>query len=488
MRISANRIDLDDKVLQKPVLRDYAEELVVESAGLTYTVDCTQANVFRLTLTADCTFTFSNPPASGTAGTITLILVQDSDGSRTVTWPASVDWPGGTAPTLATTANTGTDIITFITTDAGTTWRGVHAVADVETPLVQELWMWGVGNYGRLGVGDTAHRSSPVQVGALTDWASVSVGRNHSLSIKTDSTLWAWGFNSSGQLGLGDTPNRSSPVQVGALTTWAQVSGGNAHTMAVKTDGTLWAWGGGSSGQLGLNDTATNRSSPVQVGALTTWSKVASGDAHTMAVKTDGTLWAWGYGGTGQLGLGDTPHRSSPIQVGALTTWSQVSAGYRHSLAVKTDGTLWAWGRNDNGQLGLGDTANRSSPVQVGALTTWSSVSAGRNHTAAIRTDGTLWAWGVGALGRLGDGATTNRSSPVQVGALTTWMTASAGGYHTLAIRLDGTLWAWGYSPYGVLGTGAAGTSHSSPVQIGALTTWAKIDTGHIHTMGLKRP
>jgi len=134
MRISANRIDLDDKVLQKPVLRDYAETLVTANTGVSYTVDCTQANTFKLTLTADCTFTFSTPPASGTAGTITLILIQDGTGSRTVTWPASVHWPSGTAPTLTTTATTGTDILTFITTDAGTTWRGVHAVADVETP------------------------------------------------------------------------------------------------------------------------------------------------------------------------------------------------------------------------------------------------------------------------------------------------------------------------------------------------------------------
>jgi len=145
-----------------------------------------------------------------------------------------------------------------------------------------------------------------------------------------------------------------------------------------------------------------------------------------MALKTDGTIWCWGEGGSGALGQGNTTDYSSPVQVGALTTWATIGPGSETdqansewSMAVKTDGTLWTWGENTKGQLGDGSTTDRSSPVQIGALTTWSSVSGGRKTSYAIKTDGTLWAWGNGEA--LGNGTTTQISSPVQIGALTTW-------------------------------------------------------------------
>nr|QMP83622.1 MAG: hypothetical protein [Caudoviricetes sp.] len=151
----------------------------------------------------------------------------------------------------------------------------------------------------------------------------------------------------------------------------------------------LWSWGGNfrvvADGRLGLGD-ITHRSSPVQVGTLTNWSLVAGGQYHSLATKTDGTLWSWGRNSYGELGLGDTSARSSPVQVGTLTNWSLVVGGFYHSIAIKTDGTLWGWGQNAYGQLGLGDTTHRSSPVQVGLLTNWSLVAAGSNHSLAIQT------------------------------------------------------------------------------------------------------
>ena len=235
--------------------------------------------------------------------------------------------------------------------------------------------------------------------------------------------LWSWGGNGYGELGLGNTTNRSSPVQVGALTTWSNVFGGTNCSFAIKTDGTLWAWGLNTSGQLGLGNT-TNRSSPVQVGALTDWSdaKISSRVASTLAVKSNGTLWAWGSPFNGVLGLGDATNRSSPVQVGTLTNWAEVSVGRENVLAVKTDGTLWSWGLNTQGQLGQGNTTSRSSPVQVGALTTWSKLSINshmkyrrNNNTAVIKTDGTLWAWGSNLTGAFANGTSGYRSSPVQV-------------------------------------------------------------------------
>jgi len=350
-------------------------------------------------------------------------------------------------------------------------------------PPAYYLWSWGGNGYGRLGLGDTTNRSSPVQVGSLGTWATVSAGRfGGTIAVKTDGTLWTWGLNGNGQLGLGNTTNYSSPMQIGALTAWSTVSEGAYNALAVKTNGTLWSWGSNYTGSLGLNDGITYRSSPTQVGALTTWLRVsASYDRHCGAIKTDGTLWTWGQNSYGRLGVGDTTNKSAPTQVGVLTNWSNVSVGYMHTLAIKTNGTIWAWGRNSYGDLGLGNTSSYSSPKQIGALTDWSSISANRNGGAAIKTNGTMWGWGMNQYGQLGDGTTANRSSPVQVGALTTWSSVSVGSlYVGAAIKTDGTLWAWGYNTVGQLGQGDT-TNRSSPVQVGALTTWSSVSTGYNH-------
>jgi alpha-tubulin suppressor-like RCC1 family protein len=346
------------------------------------------------------------------------------------------------------------------------------------------LWTWGYNTQGQLGINDTANRSSPVQVGSGTTWASVSFGSDssggtgHIVAIKTDGTLWSWGYNTYGALGLSDTANRSSPVQVGSLTNWASVSAGNSHTAAIKTDGTLWTWGSNGDGQLGLNTAPSSGLSPRQVGSLTNWASVSAGSGttagsgFTAAIKTDGTLWTWGQYQNGKLGTNQNyTHMSSPVQVGSLTNWSKVSAGVDHAAAIKTDGTLWTWGLNNAGQLGLNDVGGytyRSSPVQVASGTTWSKVSAGNIYTVAIKTDGTLWAWGYGGNGQLGqNNNTANISSPTQVGTLTTWTSVSAGCKGTDGIKTDGTLWAWGYNAYGTLGQNNT-TSRSSPVQVGS--------------------
>jgi alpha-tubulin suppressor-like RCC1 family protein len=332
----------------------------------------------------------------------------------------------------------------------------------------------GLATNGQLGNDSRIGRSSPVQVGEHADWSTTSGGTYFTTAIKTNGTLWAWGFNNVGQLGLGDAGigiNRSSPVQVGALTNWSKISGGDAHIAAIKTGGTLWTWGSNTNGGLGLGDT-TSRSSPVQVGALTTWKQVSvSFYNHLYAVKTDGTLWSCGNNSFGQLGLGDTLSRSSPVQVGTLTTWSTVAACGYHGIMVKTDGTLWTCGYNFQGRLGLGDTLSRSSPVQVGLLTNWKSATASLSSSTTLKTDGTIWAWGSNSNGQLGLGDTLSRSSPVQVGALTTWKSiAAGGGGHVSATRITtDTLWNWGNNNYGQLGLGDT-VSRSSPVQVSSIT------------------
>jgi len=291
--------------------------------------------------------------------------------------------------------------------------------------------------------------------------------------------LYSWGDNSQGELGLDDTTARSSPVQVGSLTTWSQVEVGEEHAAVIKTDGSLWTWGESANGRLGHNN-VIDLSSPVQVGALTNWSQVATlgGGLSTAAIKDDGTLWTWGNNSQGRLGHNNTTYLSSPVQVGALTDWYQISA-HRSMAAIKTDGTLWAWGPNASGQIGDGTRTNRLSPVQIGALTTWAQVSTGSDQTAAIKTDGTLWSWGSNDHGKLGlnIAETTDRSSPVQVGALTNWAYVAMGRSFGAALKTDGTLWAWGYNLNGSLGDGT-NINRSSPVQVSSDTDWGKISSG----------
>lgn len=319
-------------------------------------------------------------------------------------------------------------------------WRTAGMV-DVTSAAVKSdgtLWTWGINGWGNLGTGNLTYYSSPVQVGALTTWFKVYPNRQSCFAIRTDGTLWAWGSGGSGRLGLGNTTSYSSPKQVGALTNWLSFAGGNyiiGTSMAVKTDGTLWAWGNNQYGQLGLGNT-TYYSSPKQVGVLTNWLAVAT-SYSTWAIKNDGTLWAWGNGNQGALGLGNGTSYSSPKQVGALTNWSKVSGGgyYTNVAATKTDGTLWTWGFNNYGQLGLGNTTNFDSPKQVGSLTDWDIVATGGNGSVfAIKTDKTLWAWGQNTSGQLGLGDTTRRSSPVQVGS-SSWMVVATGQSTTIAIR-----------------------------------------------------
>lgn len=358
------------------------------------------------------------------------------------------------------------------------------------------LWSWGGFNFGESGRNVAVYAmSSPVQVGLLTNWKQIGYQKNIAHAIKSDGSLWMLGGNNSlGSLGDGTTVNKSSPIQIGTLTNWKQVSSYNTVCGAIKTDGTLWKWGRGTSGALGDGQTAANRSSPVQIGTLTNWKLLSAALYSNWALKTDGTLWAWGANSGGQLGDGTTVPKSSPVQIGTLTNWKIISAKSVSSMAIKTDGSLWGWGFNTSGSIGDGTTANRSSPVQIGGLTNWKYVDTALNNwTLAVKTDGTLWAWGSNANGELGDGTTVSKSSPVQIGSLTNWKLVSAGSYHSAAIKTDGTLWTWGSNSsidvgYGQLGIGLGTTTdkRSSPVQVGTLTNWKLVIAGLYGTMAIR--
>jgi len=371
---------------------------------------------------------------------------------------------------------------TFPYTQYGGIWKlnsasAAKGAGTWPSPPVPKLYSWGANSVGQLGLGNTTYYSSPKQVGALTDWLTVSGGKpvgSFTIALKTDGTFWSWGANGQGQLGTGNTTNYSSPKQIGALTNWLKISAGEDHTLAIKTDGTLWSWGRNVNGQLGLGN-RTSYSSPKQVGSLTNWSMISGGRDYSAAIKTDGTLWTWGSNGFGRLGLGNITYYSSPHQIGSLTNWAFVYAGGASSFAITTTGQLYAWGVGQfSGQLGLGNRTNYSSPKQVGVLTNWLTIASGYYNTVAVKTDGTLWTWGRGTNGELALGNTTSYSSPKQVGSLTNWLRVNSSYQFCTAIKTDGTAWAWGQGSSGQLGQGST-TSISSPVQIGSLTTWTDI-------------
>mgnify|MGYP003120974602 CR=1 FL=1 len=287
-----------------------------------------------------------------------------------------------------------------------TTWGDKFSSDDSTTFWIKTdgtLWSWGYNAYGILGQNTPAptRRSSPTQVGTNTTWDECLCGSSTALARKTDGSLWAWGRNYQGSVGQNTaapigafTSGLSSPCQIGTGTDWAKLGMSSSTCFAQKTDGTLWAWGGDAYGKQGRNEKDINRSSPMQVGTDTTWDldydKFSYGTSHCLAIKTDGTLWSWGYNPFGNLGLGDRgpggdTSRSSPTQVGTSTNWSQVAGGYLTSIATKTDGTLWTWGENEGGQMGQ-DTSGSptsgaiSSPTQVGSNTGWSDPAASREE------------------------------------------------------------------------------------------------------------
>lgn len=321
--------------------------------------------------------------------------------------------------------------------DAG--WAHAAAIMSNGT-----LWTWGANNYGQLGNGTTASSGSPERIGSDVDWGSISAGYAHTVALKANGILWTWGWNAYGQLGNGTWNNSAlwtSPQQLGTDTNWNSIMAGRQHTIALKSDGSVWSWGINAAGELGIgNNTGpeTCYSSqkcstiPLQV-TLGNIVRVAVGRRHTLALRADGTIWSWGYNNYGQIGNGTAANSHAPVQIPAIANVVSIAAGEYHSLALTSDGKLLAWGRNNFGQLGNGTTADSWSPVPVKAqsgedFSDVVAIAAGEGHSLAVKSDGTLWAWGHNDEGQFGDGTTTNSSYPKQIGNGTNWIYIAGGG------------------------------------------------------------
>jgi alpha-tubulin suppressor-like RCC1 family protein len=327
-----------------------------------------------------------------------------------------------------------------------------HSVA--YKPSDSTVWTWGDNYVGQIGRVTTMDVSTATQVTSLSTLnAAVAAGSMHTLALRIDGAMRAWGYGPDGQLGDGLGTNSATPVTVTGLTgTMTAIAAGYYHSLARKSDGTVWAWGRNSNGQLGDN-TTINRWAAVQVTGLTGASAIAGGESHSLALVGI-AVKAWGFNGNGQLGNGTNDNRLTPTDVAGLTGITAIACGAQHSLALKSNDTVWAWGGGWLGQLGNGTTMNVNVPVQVTGLTGITAIAAGNSHNLALKGDGTVWAWGTNQFGQLGTGNFLSSNVPVQVSGLTGVTAIGAGAAFSLAVKLDGTVWAWGSGESGQLGNG----------------------------------
>ncbi len=346
------------------------------------------------------------------------------------------------------------------------------------------------GSYSSIGngaVGATPVYSMPTQHGSHADFMwidTVSVGGSYIRGNGTSGSYWGWGYNGYGFVGDGTTTNRTSPVQIGSLTDWVNVTHGRYHSLALKTNGTVWAWGHMNYGSSGLTYHA---SSPAQLTPSSGWTMTSAVTDSSGGVR-NGKMYCWGRNSFGNMGNGTTvniDHNQGPTQIGSATDWRHVHQHYHGLHAIKTNGTLWGCGMNTHGQIGDGTTVDKSSPVQIGTDTDWQDITGNYTGPLALKTDGTLWSWG--KWGGLAHGNYIDLSVPTQIGTETYWESICSlnGGY--MARRTDGKMYAFGrfFNGAGYWASGSLGYV-TSPTMCGSVggTTWDQAPTTHMSLKG----
>jgi alpha-tubulin suppressor-like RCC1 family protein len=363
------------------------------------------------------------------------------------------------------------------------------------------VWTWGWDSNGILGNGldlalfdsSAAYDSNiPFQVrgsggvGHLNSIQAIAGGEHHNVALDSNGEVWTWGWNYFKQLGNGiDCPSdfntaihstdceSATPIKIPSFSNVQAIASRGYHSLALKKDGTVWAWGRGDWGLMGDGFNQA-RSNPVQVAGLTGHGAVtmlSSGGDVNVTLMADHTLMAWGRNWNGEVGSGTVDSSDTgqwtPVAVSqstGLTNVAQVATGWSHVVALASDGTVWTWGANDNGELGNGTTISSNVPIQVGGLSDVTGVSAGDGSTVVVKGDGTVWAWG---LIRHGDGTNYSYGSrPVLVDGIDHVTLVRARDWHVLALKSDGTVWAWGGNQRGQCGNGAVGGNTDAPVRV----------------------
>ncbi len=372
--------------------------------------------------------------------------------------------------------------------DAGS----VHSIA---LTTYGTVWTWGDNQYGQLGDGTRVDSAEPQPVidgaGNLSEIKAISSTHLHNLALKSDGSVKSWGYNLQGQVGNNDTNMfELTPETVvdtggtGFLNGVVDVEAGYYFSAALKVDGTVWTWGDNNFGQLGDDNKPNDSLFPVQVSVINSIVDIETGYHHTLALRADGTVWAWGYNYYGQLGDETNINKNSPVQVSELSGIVDIAAGSYHSLALMLDGTVWAWGYNADGQLGDGTNIKKNSPVQVeyegGYLSGIVEVYSGRYVSMAKESDGTLWAWGFNETGQLGDGTLDTSYEPVIINT-TSIDDVAIGAHYVIAVDNAGDVLAWGNNGYGQLGLGNI-SAMDEPYQVSGISDASGITAGYYHS------
>ncbi len=398
-------------------------------------------------------------------------------------------WGDNTAGQLGTATNSGTGYVATPTPVPGTyTQLAAGRAHSLALRANGTLWAWGDNFFGQLGNATNngsatpTPNPTPTQVGSAS-YTQLAAGADFGLALRQDGSLWAWGRNTAGQLGSAtnngtDTAN-PTPTRVGT-DLYTQLAAGAQHSLALRPDGSLWAWGNNLYGQLGSTANNAANPTPMRVGT-DLYTRLGAGAGHSLALQATGTLYAWGDNAAGQLGISGA---ASATPTAVPGTYVQLAAGSSHSLALQANGALYAWGSNAAGQLGgSGGTA-----IATGTALPTRSTAMGSGFGLAVRADGTLWAWGENTAGQLGDGTTTARTSPVQVGTDNDWVQVAGGTSFSLALKANGTLWAWGSNDKGQLGNIANSgtpTPTATPIQVTG-SSYTRATAGAFHALALR--
>ncbi|WP_342416036.1 copper amine oxidase [Paenibacillus sp. FSL R10-2782] len=328
----------------------------------------------------------------------------------------------------------------------------------------------GSNSNGKLGVGAGGgnNKTSPMQAD-VSDIAMIDAGDSHSTLLKKDGTIWSWGFASYGELGTGNKRDTArDPVKNKYINDVKEVRAGGQFTLALKNDGTVWAYGENNFGQLGIGTKGVSAFSvkPVQVQGLEDIVAIDAGDSFGAALDKNNQLWVWGKGSDGALGQDDKENQLTPVQY-RIDDIKTFTAGSDRIYVLTNSGEVYASGSNTSGKLGDGTSTFRRSPVLIN-ISNVSRLKAGNTQAFALKNDGTLWAWGVNTYGQVGDGTDVfSIKVPTQVvddmnTPLTDVVAFSAAGNHSHALTADGTVWSWGFNKNGELGIGSTKEQYSA--------------------------
>jgi alpha-tubulin suppressor-like RCC1 family protein len=296
-----------------------------------------------------------------------------------------------------------------------------------------------------LSPGFSLRGRSRLPVGNVTP--AIGLGETHGVILASDGTLWAWGSDFLGWpvLGLGNLNHQSRLRRIGSDTNWTSISIATEHNLALKSDGTIWAWGENIHGQFGVGTMGKQfalTNTPVPAAPGHDWAKIAAGSYTSHAIKKDGTLWSWGLAWAGQLGNGSIKDSPVPVQVGSNTSWQKVWAGSLETVALQTDGSLWYWGENPNPAFPQASNLV-TVPMRISPDTNWVDVGFGPWTVFAIKSDGSLWAWGREAHVYTGVTDQSLDAAPVRIGTDSDWKSISACGtwWCQGLTKKDGSFW-----------------------------------------------